>query len=174
MNVLVIGCSLSPGSHSQVMARAAADDLRDRGATVKIVDLREHPIPLHEGKSDRETAGPIADALRAADAVVLAVPIYNYDVNAAAKNLVEHLGRAFENKLVAFLCAAGGHGSYMSVMGLANSLMLDFRCLIVPRFVYATKPCFSAGRIVNDDVRGRIAALCDEVVRLARALSTAP
>jgi FMN reductase len=38
------------------------------------------------------------------------------------------------NKVVGFLCAAGGKSSYMSVMRLANSLMLDFRCLIIPHF----------------------------------------
>jgi NAD(P)H-dependent FMN reductase len=173
MNALVIACSLNPDSNSRTMARAAVDDLVARGASATLVDLREHPLPMHDGEGAAEIAGPLGRAVRAADAVVLAVPIYNYDVNAAAKNLVEHLGRAFEGKLIAFLCAAGGSGSYMSVMGLANSLMLDFRCLIVPRFVYATGPCFADGRIVNPDVSKRIGALCDEVVRLAGALAPA-
>jgi hypothetical protein len=42
------------------------------------------------------------------------------------------------------ICAAGGGSSYMSVMGLANSLMLDFRCLIIPRFVYAKGDDFAS------------------------------
>ena len=71
-------------------------------------------------------------------AILLATPIYNYDVSAAAKNMVELTGSAWRDKTVGFICAAGGTSSYMSVMGLANSLMLDFRCIILPRFVYAT------------------------------------
>ena len=78
------------------------------------------------------------------DGIVVATPIYNYDASAAAKNLVELTGRAWQNKVVGFLCAAGGDGSYMSIMALANSLMLDFRCVIVPRFVYATGGAFAA------------------------------
>ena len=35
--------------------------------------------------------------------------------------------------------------SYMSVMAYANSLMLDFRCVIIPRFVYATGSAFAEG-----------------------------
>jgi FMN reductase len=171
MHVLVIAGSLNSDSYSRIMARAAVDDLMARGATAELIDLREQPLPMHDGEGAAERSGPLGQAVRAADAIVFAVPIYNYDVNAATKNFVEHMGRAFEGKLVAFLCAAGGHGSYMSVMGLANSLMLDFRCLIVPRFVYATGPCFADGRIVNPDVSKRIGALCDEVVRLARALA---
>ena len=33
-------------------------------------------------------------------------------------------------------------------MSLANSLMLDFRCLIIPRIVYATSQDFTDGRLV--------------------------
>jgi NAD(P)H-dependent FMN reductase len=69
--------------------------------------------------------------------IIVATPIYNYDANAAVKNLLELTGSSWEDKTVGFLCAAGGGSSYMSIMGLANSLMLDFRCLIIPRFVYA-------------------------------------
>ena len=68
------------------------------------------------------------------DAIVVAVPIYVYDTNAAIKNFVDLSGRAWTDKPVGFLCAAGGPSSYMAILGLANSLMLDFRCLIVPRF----------------------------------------
>jgi FMN reductase len=69
------------------------------------------------------------------------------------------------------MCSAGGSASYMSIMSLANSLMLDFRCLIMPRFVYSTSPCFRDGKIVSSDVAARVRALCEEVVRLGRAIS---
>jgi FMN reductase len=91
-------------------------------------------------------------------------------VNAAAKNVVELVGSALENKIVGFLCAAGGHGSYMSVMSLANSLMLDFRCLIVPRFVYATGKDFTGDEITSPKVSERINQLCEATMRLATAL----
>jgi len=171
MNVLILGCSLNPDSSSQILAREAAAILTSLGATAQVIDLRERPLPVCDGETSNEHADAITAAVRAADAIVFAVPIYNYDVNAAAKNVVEHVGSALEGKLVAFLCTAGGSASYMSVMSLANSLMLDFRCLIVPRFVYATSPCFADGTIVSSDVAGRVRALCEEVVRLGRAIS---
>ena len=49
-----------------------------------------------------------------------------YEHAIALANLVELTGRLWENKVVGFLCSAGGPGSYMSIMGLANSLMLDY------------------------------------------------
>src|SRR5688500_3301987 len=171
MNVLVIGCSLNRDSNSQVLAREAAEIFRSLGAEAELIDLRERPLPVCDGESSVPEADAIADAVRAADAIVLAVPIYNFDVNAAAKNLIEHVGSAFEGKLVAFLCSAGGSASFMSVMSLANSLMLDFRCLIVPRFVYSTGECFRDGKIVSADVGNRVRQLCDEVVRLGSRLA---
>ena len=172
MNVLILGCSLNPDSTSQILARDAATVFGSLGVNANVIDLREHALPVCDGETTDSNTEMIAAAVRAADAVVFAVPIYNYDVNAAAKNAVEHVGSAFEGKLVAFLCSAGGSASYMSIMSLANSLMLDFRCLVVPRFVYSTGECFRDGKIVSSDVAARLRKLCEEVVRLGRALAS--
>ncbi len=99
------------------------------------------------------------------------MPIYNYDVNAAAKNLIELTGRAWTNKVVAFLCAAGGQGSYMSVMPLANSLMLDFRCVIVPRFVYATGEHFDDDGRIDDSITRRTHELCHFALGLSESVT---
>jgi hypothetical protein len=68
------------------------------------------------------------------------------------------------------MLAAGGQGSYMSGMGLASSLMLDFRCLIVPRFIYATGDSFEGNRLADETIQDRIELLVDETARIARAL----
>lgn len=173
MKVLVISCSLNPGSSSYALARQAFDDLSAApGVEPRLVDLREHAMPLCDGQTcTNGSVAELADLIRSADAILLAAPVYNYDVNAAAKNLVEHTGDAWENKIVGFLAAAGGHGSYMSLMSLANSLMLDFRCLIVPRFVYATRSDFAGGRVTSPRILARITQLAGETVRIARALA---
>ena len=171
MNILVISCSLSPSSRSRLLANQAARVFETLGASVSLIDLRDHPLPMCDGEDcDPTMLAPLRRALEPADAVVMAVPIYNYDVNAAAKNLVELTGSAWESKTVGFLCAAGGHGSYMSVMSLANSLMLDFRCLIVPRFVYATGADFDDEKIQSTKITNRVQELCEETARIARAL----
>jgi FMN reductase len=108
-----------------------------------------------------------------AGALLVATPIYNYDANAAVKNLVELTGGAWADKPVGFLCAAGGMGSYMSIMALANSLMLDFRSIIVPRFVYATEEAFAGGAIADPEVGARVAELARATARLGRLLGAA-
>src|SRR4029077_482395 len=112
----------------------------------------------------------VSKALKAADGILLATPVYNYDVSAAAKNLVELTGSAWEEKIVGFLCAAGGMNSYMSVMAFANSLMLDFRSTIIPRFVYATGDSFEGDELKDKKVVKRIEELATELIRYGQAL----
>ena len=100
----------------------------------------------------------------------MCVPIYNFDVNAAAKNLIELTGSSWSGKVVGFACAAGGKSSYMSVMGVANSLMLDFRAHIIPRFVYATGESFGEASVTDPDLQLRLKEFSDEMIRVTRAL----
>jgi FMN reductase len=86
--------------------------------------------------------------------------------------MIELTGSAWQDKIVGFLCAAGGMGSYMSVMAYANSLMLDFRCVIIPRFVFATSEAFDGDNINDKKVVRRIETLADELVRFTKALRT--
>ena len=169
--VLVISCSLHPQSRSRRLAEAAAASLRSQGAPVELIDLRDHELPFCDGDASRSgvSVAALEEQVAKASAVLLAAPVYNYDLNAAAKNLIELTGDAWEGKLVGFLCAAGGRSSYMSPIGLANSLMLDFRCWIIPRFVYATKADF-AGDKVSDVIRARVDQLAATAVAIGRAL----
>jgi len=102
--------------------------------------------------------------------VIVAAPVYNYDVSASAKNMIELTGSAWEDKIVGFLCAAGGMSSYMSVMAYANSLMLDFRCVIIPRFAYATGEMFDDDRITDPKIIQRVEQVAAELVRFTEAL----
>ena len=131
-HVVLLATSESPSSGSQVMARALQAVLKQRNVAVAIVDARENPA-----------SSVVRETLQAATHVVFAVPIYNFGVNAIAKRWVEEAGGALEDKVVGFLCKAGGPRAYMGVLGFANALMLDFRCWIVPRFVYATDADFT-------------------------------
>ena len=56
-------------------------------------------------------------------------------------------------------------------MGLANSLMFDFRSLIIPRFVYAVKDDFEADGELAEPLRARVEQLARAAVGLARALA---
>jgi len=154
------------------MAKAALESLESKKASVELIDLAELKPPICDGGAvyGDPVAQELAAKVEAADGILIATPIYNYDVNAATKNLIELTGRAWTEKVAGFLCAAGGQGSYMSVMALANSLMLDFRTIVIPRFVYATGDQFQANEIAHEDLGERIEELVDELLRFTSAL----
>jgi FMN reductase len=172
MNYLVISSSLNPKSRSRLLALIAFNELKILGVSVEWLDLADHPIPLCDGDKayNNSNVKELRDKIQNAKGVLFAVPIYNYDVNAAAKNLIELTGDAWSNKIVGFLCAAGGKQSYMSVMNLANSLMLDFRCLIIPRFVYSVSEDFEMDDISDPKVNARVNELAKEIDRICMAL----
>ena len=176
MNITVISCSLHPQSRSYVMAQQLSNNLKRLGETGQLIDLRQHPLPLcgTDTAYDDPVVAKIRQIVGAASAIILTTPIYNYDVNAATKNMIELTGKKWENKVVGFACAAGGRSSYMSVMGIANSLMLDFRCLIVPRFVFATGDDFASDRtpemyIKSETIQERLAELASATVALTKS-----
>lgn len=173
--ILIVSSSLRPESNSRILAQEAQRLLEKDGAGVTFLDLRDHPLPLCDGgpSYDHPSVALIGGLLAKADAILIATPVYNYDANAAVKNLVELTGGGWQDKAVGFLCAAGGMSSYMSIMSLANSLMLDFRSVIVPRFVYATEEAFAGGAIADAEVRARVAELARATARFGRLLKAA-
>lgn len=170
--ILVISASLHPTSRSRILARACVDHLTTLQRKVELFDLAESALPLCDGATayGDPNVKRLCELVESADAILMASPIYNYDVNAAAKNAVELTGRAWTGKVVGLMLAAGGQTSYMSAMGLANSLMLDFRCLVVPRFIYATGDCFEGDFLTDETIQERLEQLVTETTRIADAL----
>lgn len=171
--IIVVSTSLNPNSSSYRLAEAASGAVTRAGGEATVLDLRKWDLPLCDG--DASYSNPSVEKMerliQEADGILLAAPVYNYDLNAAAKNLIELTGDAWSGKPVGFLCAAGGKSSYMSPMGFANSLMFDFRSWIVPRFVYATRADFDVNRIPSAQIAERIEQLAKATVDMARALA---
>jgi FMN reductase len=171
---LVISSSLNAKSRSRVLAHAAYEHLVELGATVTFVDLNEFHLPACDASScyENEEVARLTRQISAARGIALATPVYNYNVSASAKNLIELTGRAWTNKVAGFLCAAGGTGSYMALMGLANSLMLDFHVVILPRFVYSTGRHFDdENRIQDQELRERLQTFAKELLHFGQALA---
>ncbi len=171
--ILILSCSLRPESNSRILAGEAKRRLNALDAPNRLVDLRDYTLPLCDGESayEHEAVAPLTQAIASAGAILAAAPIYNYDLNAAVKNLIELTGDAWNGKLVGGLFAAGGLSGYMSPMSLFNSLMFDFRCIIIPRYVYADRSAFANGALVSDKIAQRVEELSRETVRLATALN---
>ena len=71
----------------------------------KFIDLQNIELPICDG--DKCYENPIVDELKGyienSSSIILASPIYNYDLNSVAKNLIELTGKSWTDKLVGFI-----------------------------------------------------------------------
>jgi FMN reductase len=171
-NHLVISTSGNPNSNSRRMGREAFKHLQAAGVPCEWLDIAELDLPLCNADTcyTNEGTRQLNAKIKWADGILIATPVYNYDVSATAKNMIELSGKGWEEKVVGFLCAAGGMSSYMSVMAFANSLMLDFRSVIIPRFVYATGQAFEGDALSDVKVAARVEQLAADLVRFTQGL----
>jgi FMN reductase len=59
----------------------------------------------------------------------------------------------------------------MAPLQFLNSLMLDFRSLLVPRFVYAGRESFKDGTLAEEELRERVKELVLLTYQLSQAIS---
>ena len=163
---LIVSCSLNKNSKSKILANYARTLYNEE---IKFLDLQTMDLPFCDGDKCYEdpTVKELSRLVKESKSIIIASPIYMYDLNAAAKNFMELTGRAWTKKIVGFICAAGGKGSYMSVTSYMNSLMLDFRCIVIPRFVYTDGSGFDENYNIKSNIKERIKELVDQTTLLS-------
>ncbi len=173
MQILVISASLNPNSRSFKLARLAWQMFNEPKA--EFIDLRDFSLPVCDGdtvfKNTQVTT--LKQIIKQARALLLVTPIYNYDVNAALKNLFDLTTSAWENKLIGLIAVAGGRHSYMAPLKFLNSLMLNARCLIVPRYVYALEEEVAQPETLQNKIQNRVQELVQTLCDLNQKLNAA-
>jgi chromate reductase len=183
MRLLGIAGSLREGSYNRALLRAARELLP------KGVELVEHDIaglPFYDG--DVEAAGdpaPVAelkDAIRAADALLIATPEYNRGVPGGLKNAIDWASRRplaspLAGKPVALMGASTGRsGTARAQQQLRDALecprafVLDEPRVLVPE---AYLRFDELGELADESVRAEIADLLDTLVRVAGGVTLA-
>lgn len=173
MKIAILNSNLAPGGKSAHLADLIAGEFQSLGHETDVAHVGDLSLPACDGYlcyKDEKTIN-ITDRLAEADAIVLVSPVYNYDLNAAAKNLIELTGSSWKGKAVGLVCQAGGERSYLAPLGFMNSLSADYRCLVSPRFVYVARSNFTdEGTLAEDSpVRKRLHFLALEIPVLAEA-----
>jgi len=113
MKVLGICGSLRKGSYN-AMALRAAQKLVPQGMTLEIADISQIPLYNDDVRLAGEPAAVAAlkAQIRAADAVLLATPEYNFSIPGVLKNTLDWMSRPpeppFDGKVVAIMGASPG------------------------------------------------------------------
>jgi chromate reductase len=113
ITILGIAGSLRQDSYNRAALRAA-QDLAPEGATIEVFDLQG--IPPFNQDEEQHPPGHVADfktRIRAADAILMVTPEYNYSIPGVLKNAIDWASRpygdnAWEGKPVAVMGASIG------------------------------------------------------------------
>ena len=131
--ILAFGGSLRRDSFNQKLAAAAAEGAREAGAEVRVIALRDFPLPvfdhdLEEAEGMPAAAKELKQLFREHHGLIIASPEYNSSITAALKNALDWVSRtetddepslaAFTGK-TAILCAASP-GAFGGLRGLVH------------------------------------------------------
>jgi chromate reductase len=115
VNVIVICGSLRKGSYNASLARAAPKLAPPGLSIAPSPSIGDFPLYNHDIQSSTGFPAPVvalADAMRAADGILICSPEYNWSIAAPLKNAVDWVSRMkdqpFANKPVALQSAATG------------------------------------------------------------------
>lgn len=100
--VLAFSASTRCESTNKKLVKEAARFAQDMGATVKLIDLKDYPMPFYDGDLEEAQGLPVAaqrlkELVKDANLVMIASPEYNGSYPALLKNVLDWLSRGEES-----------------------------------------------------------------------------
>jgi chromate reductase len=183
MKLLGIAGSLRKSSFNRGLLRAARELLP---ADVELAEFDIRGVPFYDGDveaaGDPEPVVALKDAIREADALLIATPEYNRGIPGGLKNAIDWasrppLGSPLAGKPVALLGASTGRGGtalaqqqLRQALEFPRAFVLDEPQVLVPE---AYLRFDQHGELVDETTRAEVAELLDTLVHVAGGVTLA-
>ncbi len=179
ISILGLAGSLRKGSYNKTLLRAAME-MVPADAELEIFDLEGLP-PFNQDLENQppEKVKEFKTKIRAADAILIATPEYNYSIPGVLKNAIDNASRpygdnAFDGKSVAIMGASIGMlGTARAQYHLRQSLVfLNMYPLNQPEVMvpFAQEKIDQNGRVTDPKTREKIKELLEALVIWTRKL----
>ena len=182
VNILGFAGSLRKGSYNKALLRAALE-LVPKGARLEIFDLDGIP-PFNQDLENQpsEKVREFKAKIRAADAILIATPEYNYSIPGVLKNAIDCASRpygdnAFEHKPVAVMGASIGMAGSARAQYHLRQCFVYLTCfalnqpeVIVP---FAQDKIDKDGKVTDQKTREKIRELLENLVAWTNKLKGA-
>jgi chromate reductase len=179
IRVLGFAGSLRKGSCNKALLRAASE-LVPEGAELNVFDLEGIP-PFNQDSETRvpERVKEFKRKIKAADAILIVTPEYNYSVPGVLKNAIDWASRpygdnSFEDKPVSIMSASGGMlGGAKAQYHLRQTLVsLNMHPVNRPEVIvpFASEKIDEKGRLTDEKTRQRIRELLESLIAWTRRL----
>jgi chromate reductase len=183
MRILGIAGSLRERSYNRALLRAARELLPEG---VELVDYDVRGLPFYDGDveaaGDPEAVVRFKQAIREADAVLIATPEYNRGVPGVLKNAIDWASRPplaspLTGKPVAVMGASTGRGGTARAQEQLRAALEFSRATVVEQPEVLVPEAFmrfdEQGELVDDGIRGELAELLDTLVGVAGGVTLA-
>tara|TARA_B100000427_G_scaffold155457_1_gene129232 strand:- start:13913 stop:14437 length:525 start_codon:yes stop_codon:yes gene_type:complete len=173
MKTLIFSTTHHKQSKPDAIAKFLTNQLQNDTIKSHYIHVGDLNLPMCDGYEcyKNETVIKLQKEVNEANSFIICSPIYNYDLNAIAKNLIELCGQGFRDKVIGLAVTAGGQKSYMAPLSFINSLLIDYRCIIVPRYVYATSEAFNEDNtIIDETIQKRLTSLAESLITITQKL----
>jgi len=179
VTILGFAGSLRKGSYNKALLQAASE-LTPEDASLEIFDLEGIP-PFNQ---DFETKMPqkvkeFKEKIKAADAILIVTPEYNYSMPGVLKNAIDWASRpygdnSFEDKPVAIMSASGGMlGGARAQYHLRQTMVfLNMHPVNRPEVIvtFANEKIDEKGRLPDEKTREKIRQLLESLIAWTRRL----
>ena len=176
--LMLVGAATAPGRLAAAVAFAAEQvqaALED--VAVDILNIAETAIDVCDGRAldaYGETTRQAVARIAAANAVLIAAPVYRASYPGVLKNLLDITPvEALQNKPVGILAMGGSPHHYLGVDTQLRPVLGWFGALVAPTGVYVTGSDFQDGKLASEAARADLENLTDTLVALARLLDPA-
>jgi len=179
VTILGFAGSLRKNSYNKALLRAASE-LTPNDAKIEIFDIEGIP-PFNQDLEARmpDKVKEFKAKIRAADAILIATPEYNYSIPGVLKNAIDWASRPygdnpFEGKPVAVMSASPGMlGGARAQYHLRQVFVfLDMRPLNRPEVIvpFAAEKIDEKGRVTDEKTREKIRKLLENLVKWVERL----
>src|SRR5437868_14465084 len=112
LKVLAVVGSLQRGSITRVVIDYVAEQLRQAGCAVDVLDFLKEPLALYNPDTAHELPGyaELQSRVDTADVILLGTPDYHGGLSGAMKNFLDHFWHEFAGKLFATIVASHEKG----------------------------------------------------------------
>lgn len=188
LKILALAGSARAQSFNVKLLAIAAEMAREMGCEVDVADLRDYPMPLYDGDSEREHGLPeeakaLKARVRGCDALLLACPEYNASITPLLKNTIDWVSRPeqgvpnpFKMRTTALISASVGALGGLRGLPTVRAALTQLGALVVPT-QFAVPQAMTAfdegGRLVNEAQLPLLKETLTELITVADALRVA-
>lgn len=187
--ILAFAGSTRRGSFNKKLIKIVAEQAKEAGADVTLIDLKDYPMPLYDGDLEKENGIPengrkLMDLLIEHDGIMIASPEYNSSISGVLKNSLDWASRpvqgmtplkAFDNKVAClFSASTGALGGLRGLVHL-RSMLSNIKVIVLPAQVSIPKAAEAFdedGNLKEDGKKSAIKGAVESMVDVCRKLKT--